>query len=165
MAPKPIIQYLLLYLEMLKKVFGDNLVSMCLYGSVARGSFDEGSDIDVLLVVSNLPPEIDLRIARVTDLKMEIKKTEIYMMLKSRRLPTLISDVILTPEEVSSHPPILLDIVEDGLILYDKDFFLSRELSLLKNRLNELGARRIKGKHGFYWILKPDLKLGDVVRI
>jgi|YelNatPaOPRAMG01_1025707.scaffolds.fasta_scaffold13249_2 predicted nucleotidyltransferase len=94
---------------------------MCLYGSVVRGSFNEESDIDVLLVISNLPLEIDLRIARVTDLKMEIKKTEIYMMLKSRRLPTLMSDVILTPEEVSSHQLILLDIVEDGLILYDKD--------------------------------------------
>lgn len=82
---------------MLRKVFGDDLVPMCLYGSVARDSFNEGSGIDILIVVSNLPLKINLRIARVTNLKMEIKKIEVYMMLKSRRLPTLISDVILTP--------------------------------------------------------------------
>lgn len=39
-----------------KQIFGDKLVSVVLFGSYARGDFDEESDIDVLLLV-DLPSE------------------------------------------------------------------------------------------------------------
>ncbi len=51
------------------------------------------------------------------------------------------------------------------MILYDKDGFLERELKRLRERLKELGARRVRSKHGWYWILKPGAKLGEVVEI
>lgn len=63
------------------------------------------------------------------------------------------------------HPPILLDVVEEGVTIYDKDGFLERELSKLKDRLKELGAKRVKGKHGWYWVLKPDIRFGEVLRV
>ena len=36
----------------LKKIFGDNLDNMILYGSYARGDYDSESDIDVLALVN-----------------------------------------------------------------------------------------------------------------
>ena len=39
-----------------KEVFGDKLKSVILYGSYARGDYDEESDIDVMIMV-DLPPE------------------------------------------------------------------------------------------------------------
>ena len=39
-----------------KEVFGDKLKKVILYGSYARGDYDEESDIDVMIMV-DLPPE------------------------------------------------------------------------------------------------------------
>ncbi|MEM1607075.1 MAG: hypothetical protein QXW33_02880, partial [Candidatus Bathyarchaeia archaeon] len=85
--------------------------------------------------------------------------------LRMKGLPVTISDILLTPEEVRKHPPILLDLTADGIPLIDKDNFLSKELEKVKGRLRELGAVRIKGKHGWYWILKPGAKMGDIIKI
>ena len=40
-----------------KSVFGDSLVAVKLYGSYARGDFDEESDIDVMIIADISPAE------------------------------------------------------------------------------------------------------------
>jgi hypothetical protein len=77
--------------------------------------------------------------------------------------PTTFSEIILTPDEVKKHPPILLDIVEDGTILYDDNDFLFSIIDEVKGRLKRLGAKRIQLEHGWYWLLKPDAKFGEEI--
>ena len=43
--------------EKAKTVFGDSLVAVKLYGSYARGDFDEESDIDVMIIADISPDE------------------------------------------------------------------------------------------------------------
>ena len=75
------------------------------------------------------------------------------------------SEIFLSRDEVKSHPPILLDLTDDGLIVYDKDDFLKSVLDEIGRRLRELGAQKVKAKKGYYWILKPDAKPSEVVEI
>jgi hypothetical protein len=77
----------------------------------------------------------------------------------------LICNLFFTPEEVEKNPPVLLDIVQDGVILYDKNNFLASVLQKLERKLKELGSKRTKTDKGYYWILKPDLKPGEVIEI
>ncbi|KPV63686.1 MAG: hypothetical protein AOA66_0708 [Candidatus Bathyarchaeota archaeon BA2] len=50
----------------------------------------------------------------------------------------------------------------EGVILYDKDNFITLLLERLRKRLEELGSRRIQLPNGsWYWVLKPDLKAGE----
>jgi len=46
-----------------RKLLGDNLVEIVLFGSVARGEWSEESDIDLLLVVKNNPWETQKKLA------------------------------------------------------------------------------------------------------
>ncbi len=57
-----------------EKLYGDRLVKMVLYGSQARGDAEEGSDIDVLVVLKGpVSPgvEIDRTIDDVAELSLE----------------------------------------------------------------------------------------------
>jgi hypothetical protein len=76
-----------------------------------------------------------------------------------------VSEIILTPEEVRTHPPIMLDMTQDASIVYDKDGFLKSVLDDMRRRLNELGARKVQAKKGYYWVLKPDARLDEVVEV
>ena len=40
-----------------KKIYGDNIQGIYLYGSYARGDFDEESDIDFAAIVEGVKPE------------------------------------------------------------------------------------------------------------
>lgn len=153
------------YISLLKELLGDRLRSVCLFGSVARGQDRSGSDIDILVVADGLPEDVGLRHRETNDARMRIRGTEAYRRLKTIGSAYLISEVYLTPEEVERHPPILLDISEDGILLYDKDGFLSMVLAEFRRRLKELGAKKVSGSKGTYWVLKSDVKLGEEVRV
>ena len=75
-----------------------------------------------------------------------------------------IQEVIITQEELKAHPPILLDLTMDMVILHDKGI-LSEEIDRIRKRLRELGAKKIKHMDSWFWILKPDLKLGEAVEL
>lgn len=59
----------------------------------------------------------------------------------------------------------MLDAVVDGIIVCN-DGFLERAMSMLRERLNRLGARLVVLKDGsWYWGLKPDYRFGEVVEL
>lgn len=130
-------------------------VSIVIFGSFARGDVREGSDLDVLIVVEDLHEEDRLRLSAF--LSSSINPPPGF--------PSPVSPIVLTVDEVKRHPPILLDMVEDSIIVYDRENFMRRVLEDLRRKLSEIGARRVKTREGWYWILKPDAKLGEVVEI
>jgi len=58
--------------ESLKKVYGEELRSLILFGSVARGDSTKESDIDVLVILKNIS-NFDKEFETIFDLKMEIE--------------------------------------------------------------------------------------------
>jgi len=57
---------------------------------------------------------------------------------------------------------LFLDMIEDAVILYDRNNFFRNYLSELKGKLKKYGAKKIYKKGGYYWILKNkiDIKKG-----
>lgn len=144
------------FVKRCREKFEDNLISIAVFGSVARGTVTKKSDIDVLLVVKNVGKSIGERLDLTLPIVMEISKLhgkDIY-------------EHILTPEEVMKHPSILLDLTQDVKIIFDKENFLSNELGKIRDKLNNLHAERIwLDKKTWYWKLKPGIKLGEVIEI
>lgn len=149
----------------LEKTLQDKLISVCLFGSIARGDEDLSSDIDILIITKDLPEGLISRNLTIKNIIETIKSSPQARTLRKMNQSILISPIILTPEEASKHPTIMLDIVDDGIILYDRGVFLQNILNDIKGKLRELGAQKIRTRKGWYWILKPDAKLGEEVRI
>lgn len=150
-------------LEIMKEEFKDDLISVVVYGSVARGDNRNDSDVDLLIIMKNLPKDSMLKRIRLFETKVEDKlnldeywKMGYYISL---------SPVLKTPEEAEKFSPPYLDMVYDAVILYDNNYFFTRILQKLRDRLKELGAERVRMGKKWYWVLKKDSRFGETVEL
>ena len=153
------------YARAIKELFENRLVSICFFGSVAKGTATVESDIDVLVVAENLPRDIGFRMRETIPIHERVRSSEPYRKVRSEGRSAFLSPVLLTPDETKTHPPILLDLTEDAVMVYDRDQFLRNTLDDMRRRLKQLGARKVTARKGYYWILKPDAKPNEVVEI
>ncbi len=151
------------YAEQLRVDLKDDLVSVVLFGSVARGEASPYSDIDLFIVVNDLPLGRVARLKRVRGAEKRIEPR-----LEDLRAKGIFSDVcpiLKTSEEASRVRPLYLDMVEDAVILHDRGGFFAGVLRRLKKRLRELGSVRRRLGRIRYWELKPDYRPGEVFEL
>jgi predicted nucleotidyltransferase len=144
-------------------IYGERLVSCAIFGSVGRRTATSESDIDILIIADNLPRG---RMARVKEFeKVEEVLAKDLEKLNKKRIYLSLSPVIKTKEEVLFGSPLFLDMIDDALIIFDRNKFFNDYLEKFKDRLNGLGAKKINLGSYWYWILKSDYKLGEVFEI
>jgi predicted nucleotidyltransferase len=143
-----------------RAALGDDLVAIALFGSVARSQARSDSDLD-LYVVTRRPSLGDPRLRAMWG---RIDASPEYEALAAEGYRPTPSPVPHTVEDLGRHPWILLDIAHHGMVLYDPESLLERELNAVRRRMAELGSRRIDlPDGGWYWDLKPDWRPGEVV--
>ena len=143
--------------------YGERLVSLALYGSVGRGTPSFDSDIDFLILARDLPAG---RMKRIREYDpVEERLTPLIESLRTDGIHTSLSPIIKSPEEALQGSPLFLDMVEDAKILFDSGGFFAGVLASLRNRLQALGSQRVRLGNAWYWILKPDIKGGEVFEI
>ncbi len=149
--------------EVCKNIYGRDLISIAVYGSVARNTQTFGSDIDLLFIVKNLP---NGRMNRMNDfVQIENRLAHELQHAREHGWNVDLSPFIRTPDEVNIGGYLYLDMVDDAVILYDKNNFFADYLKHLKKRLEEYGAKKRPWKGGYYWEIKPDLKAGEVIKL
>ncbi len=143
--------------------YGDRLVSLVLYGSVARGTHHGESDLDVFLIATGLPRGRMKRQEEFDAVEEALWGSLGISAAEPEPMP--ISVVFKTPDEALAGSPLFLDMVEDARILYDRDDFFRKVLTRLAERLKVLGAKRIRQGSAWYWDLKPDYKPGEIFEL
>jgi predicted nucleotidyltransferase len=138
---------------------GERLVSLVLFGSVARRQARATSDIDLLVVADDLPRSLAERRRPLLDAWERARA--------SLGLPHVDWNLVTkSTEEARSRAPLYLDIVEDGILVLDRDGFFEAVLSGMRERMRVLGSRRVHLPDGsWYWDLKPDFRFPEVVEI
>lgn len=148
--------------QLLQEKFGVNLISLVLFGSVARNTAGVESDIDLLIILKEAPASYFKRLEPVIDIELKLRESVAFTTMT----PPMLSTIILSSEEAMENRNIFLDMIEDSIILYDQDSFFNNRLNDLKKRLFELGSEKIiLEDRTWYWKLKPDLELGEVFEV
>jgi predicted nucleotidyltransferase len=146
------------YLKGLFDRYESRVVSVVLYGSFSMNKYNKESDIDLLVVIDDYKWEDPLCIEPAEDLAFRQWELE--------RRYHKIQPFPLRPEQARYHRPIYLDMTVDGQILYDRDGFITKVFEEIRRRLAELGAKRYELPDGsWYWVLKPEVKEGEVFEI
>jgi predicted nucleotidyltransferase len=134
--------------ECYEEYLGEDLISLVLFGSHARGEAKKTSDLDLFLVAKGLPAKPFKRVLYVrAPLKGQFKE-KICLIAK-------------TPDEIrSAFPSLFLDVFSDGISLFDKEGFFE----MLKTRVGEIiveaGLERKKDSGEYYWEWKTPPRKG-----
>jgi|SRR5919197_2848191 predicted nucleotidyltransferase len=144
------------FVELLASSWGDNLVSVVLFGSCARGTATPDSDIDLLIVAADLPND-------------RLERFRLWWPVARQHFPELarkLSVILLTVAEARTTRPFYLDLVEEGVLLHDRDGFFRKALDRLRERLARLGAKRLRDPQGRpYWVLKETCAFGEPIEL
>ena len=117
------------FLQRCKQKFGDNLISIILFGSYARGTATEYSDVDLLIIAKNLPKRRIERYKIIRDIILDfIYEYEINL-----------SPILIKPEELSHKniSPLIYGILTGYKVIYDKDNFWKNYLERIKPIIKE----------------------------
>ena len=143
--------------------YGDRLVALVLFGSVARGTQRPDSDIDILLIATPLPA------ARMTrTIEFEAVEDRLAPQLKqAAQLGThpVFSPLIRTPAELEQGSFAFLDIPAEGRILHDPRGVAVDYFQRLSMRLTQQGAERRFIAGAPYWLLKPTAQPGEPIAL
>jgi len=137
-----------------EKIVSENqfIAGVILFGSVARGEEDKKSDVDLLILWENLRVSPDKR------------HVYIYKVV-SRYFPYSIGVTVLEMKyedflKAKKATPLLINIIYDGIVLYDKHGKLREFMSKVKRELENKGVKRRKIGKYYYWELpKPGAKI------
>ena len=150
--PLPYRKLIVRFIELLLTQLGDRIVSIALFGSIARGDFKRTSDVDVLIIMRDLPRSRMKRYKLIVSILNELE--EIRDKLCSIGIYTGISPVILDVNEAKYFRPLYLDLVEDCIILYDEDNFLSKILNKVYEYITKFEGKRIWMGKRWIWFFK-----------
>jgi len=112
----------------IKAVFGDNLVSVVLFGSYAAGKQRDASDIDMLVMADNLPLPRKERLSIILSIirRYLLKGKTVSLILRSK-------DEIRNGFEY--YNPLLLSISENNKLLYDREKYFSALLKDIRKKV------------------------------
>jgi hypothetical protein len=124
--------------DCLSQNLGEKLRAVVLFGSVARGEATTTSDVDLLVVATQLPHRPLVRSRLVHHGLAAVSTRRISVLAK-------------TPDEVDRDvTPLLLEVGLDGIILLDRSFFVSRQIKL-RQLLRRLGLHRVREGREAHW--------------
>jgi hypothetical protein len=147
----------------LKGRLRDRLLGVVVFGSVARGQARAGSDLDVLVVIEKSDLQSDLEVVNAC---VRTEASAEYDDFRNLYPAVPIIPVVTDPRKLKANPLILLDMLEEGVVLYDRAGTVNDLFARLRARLETLGAKKVQLEHGrWMWFLKPDWRPSEVVEV
>ena len=156
--------YLYNFAKLMKENYKEDLLSIILFGSVARGKWNNESDIDLFIIFTNkssLRTTINNRLTKIIsgyERKSKLRNS------KGDRLFSTIQDISLVLKDLHIFRTVFYDIAMDGIILFDRNQTGFQFLKKIKKRIKEKGLRRIFIKENdYYWERK--VKFGEIIEL
>lgn len=157
--------YLNNFFNTIKENFREILLSVILFGSVARGKWTNKSDIDLFLIMADEFSKESRIYPNLIELKINFYKTNFLRNENGDLIFHPIQIIPLVLKNLKNFRTTFYDIAVDGIILYDKNKTGLKFIEEIKKRIKILGLKRILDSNGnFYWQHK-EIKFGEIIEI
>jgi hypothetical protein len=112
-------QILTQFKQLLLESFGANLLSLVLFGSVARGAAKQESDIDLLIILKDAPDSYFRRLEPVIDIELKLRDEA----FETTGAASNFSSIVLSEEEAMENRNIFLDMIDASHWSSVKEFY------------------------------------------
>ncbi len=146
----PLLEFLL---SRLLEGYGRRLKGLLLFGSVARGRGRPESDVDLIVVAAGMPPRYGDRVRKALAMLpgLEYLKGEFYADLG---LHPNVDLILLDDKEFGTPHPFYLDVVKEGIVLFDREGFTASVFGRLRTEFERVGAVRVERADGrWHWVI------------
>ncbi len=156
--------YLYNFVKLMKENYKEDLLSIILFGSVARGKWNNESDIDLFIIFTNKSSLRTIINKRLTKIISDYERNSKLRNSKGDRLFSTIQDISLVLKDLHTFRTIFYGIAMDGILLFDRNQTGLHFLKKIKKRIEEKGLRRIFIKENdYYWERK--VKFGEIIEL
>lgn len=154
------------YCELLYDSYGERLEGIMIFGSVARGEWNENSDLDILLVVRGWEGmKVWERVSELGAVKGKLAATPEFREASREGFWPVIQHLPLSVEELKRFRTIYLDVVFDGLLLFDRDGLMKSFIDSNREWAERANTRRVTLPNGrSYWMMK-EMSAGEIVEL
>ena len=128
------------FVASVQETFDSAVLSVVLYGSVARGNATTESDVDLLLVLEKAPPVFRERIQLLLPILRHLRHQACWEALVAQRIFPSPNVVILSREEADQNLPLYLDMIEEARILLGSRAFFSPALRQVTGQAAAIGC-------------------------
>lgn len=143
------------FCEKLCEAFGDRLVSVVLFGSVARGDWGRDSDIDLLVVAEGWEGKAAWeRLRELRKAERGLEASPEYLRVVEAGYTPVIQPYLLSKSEARKFHTIYLDLALEGIVLYDRESYMSSIIRSVRQKLEEIRAVKVTlPNRKYYWVL------------
>jgi len=157
-------------IEIFHREFGDELLSIVLYGSAVSDSFQLGrSDVDLLYVLEDRSRDVWRREGgafRGFQSTWEYRACDHWLKTQGTYGYPEVATAWLLKSDAEKFQSIYLDMLSRRAVLYDAEEFFQNLMKRLEEVLKALGTVRIEHPGGAHsWLLKPDIAPGELIEI
>lgn len=128
--------------ERIKQKFGENVLSIVLFGSVARGDFTENSDIDLLVIARNLPDnwrDRDEIVLELAEIGFEY----------GRPVHITLADEHEMEASIEHGAPLAFGLHDTNRIAFGRDGFFEKLMEKFNDNMKRWGVRKIRNGEWF----------------
>ena len=157
--------YLYSYISLLKERFNNKIISVILYGSVARGKWSYESDIDLLLIFSNEISDISELNKTLTNITVGLEKKLVLKDGNNNPIYCSLQEYPILLKELNNFRTLFYDIAMDGIILFDRSNIGFNFIRKMKQRIIDKKIKRIFiSDKNFYW-KRNDVQFGEEIEL
>jgi hypothetical protein len=143
--------------------YGARMMSLVVFGSYARGEQRLNSDLDLLIVLRS--GSWSYRSERTEEFVRSVEQPcdSDLQALFENGISMELSPIILTHGEAQCFLPLYLDMVNNSLIIEDREEFFAGVLGKVKRQMARWGSEHIKVSGHWLWEIRPGLKWDEVL--
>ncbi len=142
--------------------YGDNLCSLIVHGSYARGENKQKSDIDIFIILKQTKLSSKQRNFEFVQ-KIEAQCGDLAQACYQQGINTDVSTFILTKDEATHFNPLYLDMTSHAYVCVDHDGFFANILNTTRLKMRNWGSQKYQMGNLWYWQITPNIEPGTVI--